>query len=51
VTEEEISKAIDDIARDLHGQGMTPMQVKLLLIAEAERVRLELLNEADDFSI
>lgn len=50
MTDEEISNAIDNIAAELHGQGMTPLEVKVFLKDQADRVANELVNEANDFS-
>lgn len=50
MTDEEISKAIDNIAAELHGQGMEPLEVKVYLKEQADRVALELMNEANDYS-
>jgi hypothetical protein len=50
MTDEEISQTMDHIAAELHGQGMTPLEVKVFLKEEADRVANELMNEANDFS-
>lgn len=50
MTEEEISKAIDDIALALYGLGMDRTQVKRTIEEEAKRACRELENEANDFS-
>ena len=50
MTEEEISKAVDDIALELYGQGMDRAQVKRTIKEEADRACDELENEANDFS-
>jgi hypothetical protein len=50
MTDEQISEAIDRIAAELHGQGMEPLEVKVYLREEADRVANELMNEPNDFS-
>jgi hypothetical protein len=50
MTDEEISKSIDDIAHALHGQGMEPLEVKIYLREQADRVANELMNEPNDYS-
>lgn len=50
MTDEEISTLIDRVAAELHGQGMTPLEVKVFLKEQADRVSNELMNEANDFS-
>jgi hypothetical protein len=50
MTDEEISKAVDDIALELYGQGMDRAQVKRRIREEANRACAELENEVNDFS-
>ena len=50
MTDEEMSNAIDRIAAELHGQGMTPLEVKVFLKEEADRVANELMNEENTFT-
>ncbi|HKO43382.1 MAG TPA: hypothetical protein VJU84_08830 [Pyrinomonadaceae bacterium] len=50
MTDEEISKTIDDVALELYGRGMDRNQVKRTIREEVDRACNELENEVNDFS-